>query len=71
MSDAPITIKPHRHGCCVDKACTDRSCMGLPAGKTCGDCIHINRCAAMFGHTASDTYCDWFPRRFRQSEAQP
>jgi hypothetical protein len=55
------------HGCCADKACTDRTCMALPSGKTCGDCAHLNRCVAIFGHTATDTYCDWFPRRFREA----
>lgn len=37
--------------------------MKLPAGKTCGDCVHIRRCKAIFGHTESDTYCDWSPSR--------
>ncbi|SMH60469.1 hypothetical protein [Azospirillum agricola] len=37
----------------------------LPAGTTCGDCAHIRRCSAMFGHDATDTYCDWAPSRFR------
>lgn len=35
--------------------------MRLPAGVTCGNCHHIRRCKAMFGHTESDTYCDWSP----------
>jgi hypothetical protein len=56
------------HGCCVDKkygnGCTEETCMQLPAGKTCGDCVHIKRCKAIFGHVESDTSCDWFPRRF-------
>ncbi len=54
------------HGCCADKACTDATCMELPVGKKCGDCIHAKRCVAMFGHSYNDTYCDWFPRRFRE-----
>ncbi|OUE60148.1 hypothetical protein [Citrobacter amalonaticus] len=33
--------------------------MRLPAGVTCGNCHHIRRCKAMFGHTETDTYCDW------------
>ncbi len=47
--------------------------MRLPAGKTCGDCFHIRRCKAMFGHVETDTYCDWSPSRFRAmlSAAQP
>lgn len=58
-----------KHGCCADKACTDKTCMELPTGKTCGDCVHTRRCVLMFGHTPSDTYCDWFPRRFVQRES--
>lgn len=29
-----------KHGCCADKACSDTTCMELPSGKTCGDCVH-------------------------------
>lgn len=57
-------------GCCVDKkygkGCTPETCMQLPDGKKCGDCVHIKRCKAIFGHTENDTVCDWFPRRFRE-----
>lgn len=56
----------NKHGCCADKACTDANCMELPAGKTCGHCVHEKRCCTMFGHTPTDTYCDWFPRRFSE-----
>lgn len=35
--------------------------MNLPKGKTCGDCQHIYRCKAIFGHVETDTYCDWSP----------
>jgi len=52
------------HGCCADKACTAETCMGLPDSVHCGDCVHIARCKAIYGHTESDIYCDWFPRRF-------
>lgn len=55
------------HGCCVDKECTTETCTGLPERKTCGDCMHIRRCKAMFGHVESDTYCDWHPRRFQEA----
>ena len=55
-------------GCCADKACTPKTCMDLPDGKTCGDCVHIKRCKAIFGHTETDTVCDWFPRKFRQRD---
>lgn len=43
---------------------TDPDKMRLPIGATCGDCRHIYRCKAMFGHTETDTYCDWSPSRF-------
>lgn len=52
-------------GCCVDGSCDSKTCMDLPEGKTCGDCVYVKRCVSMFGHTITDTYCDWFPRRFR------
>lgn len=58
-----------KQGCCVDKKCDTESCMNLPDGKTCGDCMHARRCIAMFGHTATDTYCDFYPRRFREPVA--
>jgi hypothetical protein len=60
-----------KHGCCVDKKCDDDTCMALPEGKTCGDCRHARRCFAMFGHTATDTYCDFYPRRFLEPVAPP
>jgi hypothetical protein len=54
------------HGCCVDQKCTPETCMGLPEGKTCGDCVQVRRCVGIFGHTPTDTYCDWYPRRLRE-----
>jgi len=57
-----------KYGCCVDGSCASDTCMGLPDGKTCGDCIHIARCEAIFGHVPEDTYCDFFPRRFKERE---
>lgn len=44
--------------------------MRLPEGKTCGDCCHIYRCKRMFGHTETDTYCDWSPSRFFERKAE-
>jgi len=38
--------------------------MRLPGGKTCGDCTHIRRCKAIYGHVETDSYCDWSPSRF-------
>ncbi|WP_313083175.1 hypothetical protein [Atlantibacter sp.] len=43
---------------------TDPDKMRLPTGVTCGNCQHIHRCKAIFGHTETDTYCDWSPSRF-------
>lgn len=51
--------------------CNSETCMKLPGGKTCGDCVHIQRCEA-FGFAGKgdvpareETSCDFFPRRFR------
>lgn len=44
--------------------------MRLPAGTTCGICHHIRRCKAIFGHTETDTYCDWSPSRFIPVKAE-
>jgi hypothetical protein len=38
--------------------------MALPAGKTCGDCRSLPRCAAFIGRNGTETSCDWFPRAF-------
>ena len=59
----------YKHGCCADKACTEKTCMELPASKTCGDCKHFRHCEAFYGHNPADTYCDFFPRRFIESFA--
>lgn len=40
--------------------------MNLPEGKTCADCIHCDRCCAMFGHIPQDEVCDWHPSRFHE-----
>jgi hypothetical protein len=44
--------------------------MQLPPGTTCGDCYHIAQCKAIYGHTETTTYCDWFPRRFHARNAK-
>jgi len=46
---------------------SDRDKMKLPAGVTCGDCMHIRRCKAIFGHVESDITCDWSPSRFQRA----
>jgi hypothetical protein len=59
----------HTHGCCADKACNDKTCMELPAGTTCADCRNFKHCAAFYAHQPTDTYCDFFPRRFAKRTA--
>lgn len=49
---------------------SDPDKMRLPPGRTCGNCRHIRRCKMMFGHTETDTYCDWSPSRFALKTAQ-
>lgn len=58
-----------KYGCCVDKSCTPETCMGL-SGKTCGDCVHAERCVAMYGKRREDISCDFFPRKFREKTEQ-
>jgi hypothetical protein len=48
---------------------SDPDKMNLQPGLTCGDCFHIHRCKAMFGHVETDTRCDWSPSRFHPSSA--
>lgn len=60
-----------QHGCCADKACIHETCMQLPTGMTCGGCAHFRHCAAFYGHSTADTYCDFFPRRFKPAPAPP
>ena len=41
--------------------------MKLPAGKTCGDCFHINRCLGIgYISSAANTSCDFLPSRYRE-----
>lgn len=55
-------------GCCADKACTSETCMLLPEGKTCGDCVHCYRCTRIYGMHETDTACSFFPRKFLDKE---
>jgi hypothetical protein len=43
---------------------SDLDKMSLPAGKTCADCFHVDRCTAFFGHIPEDEVCDFSPSRF-------
>ena len=59
----------HTQGCCASKHCTDKTCMDLPTGKTCGDCVNSRHCKALYGVKDEYTHCDFFPRRFRERAA--
>lgn len=54
-----------KHGCCADRACTPETCMELPKGKTCADCLFIVHCKRIYGVKTENTSCDFFPRRFK------
>lgn len=53
MSERPLNYDP-----------ADPDKMRLPQGTTCGECAHFRRCSMIFGHTETDTFCDWSPSRF-------
>lgn len=54
-----------KQGCCVDGKCTPETCMNIPDGKKCGECRWVGKCLAVINDkTATDTVCDFFPRRF-------
>lgn len=39
--------------------------MELPAGRTCGDCVHFKRtCEWLISCKPDRTSCDWWPVRF-------
>lgn len=40
--------------------------MILPAGKTCGDCVHLSRCKMLFGCKDASRTCDFSPSRFQE-----
>jgi len=42
--------------------------MLLPKHRTCGDCVHIRRCYALFGCKWVSRSCDWSPSRFVRRE---
>lgn len=42
----------------------------LPEGRTCSDCKHWGRCSWLISDLdGTETYCDWVPSRFKESEA--
>ena len=48
----------HLHNC-------HHQCMELPNGMTCAACVHLRRCAAVFGAKPENTHCDFYPIRFK------
>lgn len=42
--------------------------MQLPAGKTCGDCVHVRRCVGMGYSWTAREQCDFWPNKFRESK---
>ena len=42
-----------------------RQCMLLPKGKTCADCVHVERCTTIFGAKPENTSCGFEPIRFK------
>ena len=55
-----------KHGCCVDRSCNPETCMSLPRGETCGNCVSFMICSKLVGPQFSNDFCDWFPRRFKK-----
>lgn len=53
-------------GCGIEGSCTEKTCMVLPDGAKCSDCVHVLRCVTLFGAQLSSTRCDFYPRRFQQ-----
>lgn len=50
-------------------ACNEQTCMQLPDGLTCSQCVHIERCCKIYGQKADANHCQWFPRRFQERMA--
>lgn len=58
----------HVPGCCVDRDCTESTCMRLPDSARCGDCALVIRCEALFHVPRASTECDFYPRRFVRAD---
>lgn len=41
-------------------------CMLLPEGKTCNDCIYLEKCVFMFHGNPQNTSCGFEPIRFKE-----
>ncbi len=51
--------------CCLDEECTPSTCMKLPEGKTCKDCLDWDICKLLFRIHKDKCNCDFFPTKFR------
>jgi hypothetical protein len=40
--------------------------MSLPVGKTCGDCVHVERCSWLISVNPLNETCDWSPPKFQE-----
>ena len=43
--------------------------MSLPQGKTCGDCVHFERCKWLISAEKTWTNCDFYPNKFIEKKA--
>lgn len=43
--------------------------MYLPDGETCGSCASKERCCALYGAKPENTWCDFYPVKFRKRRA--
>lgn len=41
-----------------------RDNMRLPDGKTCKDCLHVQRCEYLISRKGTETECDFYPSMF-------
>lgn len=55
-----------KHYCCEQRACRPETCVALPDGKTCGDCVYAHLCSRGKAEHNAQTACDTFPRRFKE-----
>lgn len=44
--------------------CHGYQTMNLPAGKTCADCRHVDRCCLLYAQLPEDQTCQFFPVRW-------
>ena len=49
---------------------TQYATTSLPEGITCADCVHANRCCAIFGQLPEDESCQFYPVRFHEKRSK-